>query len=90
MYNVGIALKILDTGEIPPPGYKKSIGHMIYTVKMDFTRKAWWVKGGHRTTDPESSIYSGVVSRESIRILLAHADMNGVTVVVADMQNDYL
>ena len=59
-------------------------------MKIDFTMKAEWVKEIHRTTDPESSIYSGVVSRESIRILLAHADMNGVTVVVADMQNDYL
>ena len=90
MSNVGIAFKILEPGEIPPPGYKKSSGHMIYTVKMDFTRKAWWVKGGHRTTDPESSSYAGVVSRESIRILLMHTDMHGVPVVTADVRNSYL
>ena len=71
--NIGVAFKILEEGEAPPPGYTKSSGHMIYSVKMDFTRKARWVKDGHRTPDPESSSYAGVVSRESILILLTHA-----------------
>ena len=46
----------------------KSSGHLIYDVKMDFTRKARWVKDGHRAPDPETSSYAGVVSRESIQI----------------------
>ena len=90
MFNVGIALKIMESGEIPAPGYKKSSVPMIYTVKMEFTRKAWWVKDGNCTHDPESSRYAGVISRESIRILITHADMNGVPVVAADVQNAYL
>ena len=53
MSNIGMAFKILDPGENPPPGFTKSSGHMIYDVKMDFTRKARWVKDGHRTPDPE-------------------------------------
>ena len=61
--NIGVAFKILDTGETPPPGYKKSSGHLIYSVKMDFTRKSRWVKDGHRTPDPEFSSYAGFVSR---------------------------
>ena len=40
MSNIGVAFQILHTGENPPPGYRKSSGHIIYSVKMDFTRKA--------------------------------------------------
>ena len=61
--NIGIAFKILKRGENLPPRYKKSNGHMIYTVKMDFTRKDQWVKDGHLNPDPESLSYAGVVSR---------------------------
>ncbi len=40
MYNVSIAFQILSEGEQPPPGWTKSRGHIIFDVKMDFTRKA--------------------------------------------------
>ena len=40
MYNVGVAFKILDDTEHLPVGYTKSSGHMVFDVKMDFTRKA--------------------------------------------------
>ena len=63
---------------------------MIYDVKMYFTRKARCVKDGHRTPKPESSSYTGVVSRESIRIMLTHAALHDVPVVAADVQNAYL
>ena len=63
---------------------------MIYTVKMDFMRKARWVKDRHRTPDPESSIYVGVVSREIICILLMHVAIHGVPVVASDVCNAYL
>ena len=63
---------------------------MIYTVKTEFMKKNHWVKDRHRTPDPESSSYTGVVSREIIRILLTHADMRGVPVVAADVRNAYL
>ena len=68
MRNAGVAFKILEEKEQLPVGYKKATGHLVYDVKMDFTRKARWVKDGHRTPDPDSSSYAGVVSRESIRI----------------------
>ena len=88
--NIGIAFKILDRGETPPPGYKKSSGHIIYTVKMDFTRKARWVKDGHQTTDPESLSYAGVVLREIIRILLTYAAIHRVPIMAAGVCNAYL
>jgi hypothetical protein len=55
-----------DVGERPPPGWFKTIGHIIWDVKMDFTRKARWVKDGHKTPDSTMTSYAGVVSRESI------------------------
>jgi len=64
MYNVSIAFQILDEGEKPPPGWSKSSGHIIFDVKMDFTRKARWVKDGHKTAQPEWSTYAGFVSRK--------------------------
>ena len=63
MTNVGIAFTILDDGIKPPPGRRKASGHLVFDVKMDFTRKAMWVKDGHRTPDPTTSDYAGVVSR---------------------------
>jgi hypothetical protein len=45
MSNVSIAFEILEDGEHAPTNYKKSSGHLIWDVKMDFTRKARWVKG---------------------------------------------
>ena len=89
MTNVGVAFTILEDNEHVPPGYKKSSGHIIWDLKMDFTRKARWVKDGHRTPDPETSKYAGVVSRESIRILLTHAALHGTPVMAADIRNAY-
>ena len=87
MSNFGIAFKILEDDESVPPGYKKSSGHIIFDVKMDFMRKARWVKDGNRTPDPESSSYAGVLYREIIRIILTHSAMHGVPVTAADMPN---
>ena len=66
MSNIGVAFKILERGESPPPGYTKSSGHIVFGVRMIFHRKALWVKDGHRTPDPDTYNYAGVVSRESI------------------------
>ncbi|EJK53260.1 hypothetical protein THAOC_27335, partial [Thalassiosira oceanica] len=55
MRNVSVAFRILKRGQKAPVGYTRSSGHLIFDVKMDFTRKARWVKDGHRTPDPETS-----------------------------------
>jgi hypothetical protein len=62
----------------------------VWDLKMDFTRKARWVLDGHKTPDPEGSTYAGVVSRESVRIALTYAALNGLPVCAADIQNAYL
>ena len=66
MKNVGIAFTILDLGKKASPGWTKAIGHLVFDVKMDFTRKSIWVKDGHRSPNPTTSAYAGVVSCKSI------------------------
>ena len=90
MSNVGVAFKILEIGESPPPGYTKSSRHIVFDVRMSFQRKSRWVKDGHCTPDPDTSSYAGVVSRESIRIFLTRAALHGVPVMAADVRNAYL
>ena len=55
------SLHLVD-GDKPPPGYSKSSGNIIFTVKMDFTRKTHFVKNKNLNPDPIDSNFSGVVS----------------------------
>ena len=66
MFNVGVAFEILEEGQAAPLGWSKVSRHLIWDVKMDFTRKARWVLDGHITPDPIGSTFAGVVSRESV------------------------
>ena len=90
MDTILVAFKFKPKGCSAPPGYTRSSGHIIWDVKMDFTRKARWVKNGHLTRDPETSNFAGVVSRESIRILLTYAALNGLNAWAADIKSAYL
>jgi hypothetical protein len=62
----------------------------VFDVKMDFTRKARWVKDGHKSPDSTIASFAGVVSRESIRIGLTYAALLGLPVVGGDIQDAYL
>ena len=87
MTNVGISFEILDRDTPVPVGWKKSTGHLIWDVKMDFTRKARWVLNGHCQGQPEGSTYAGVLSRESVRIALTYAALNKLDVISGDICN---
>jgi len=63
---------------------------MIFDVKMDLTRKARFVAGGHQTDPPKESTYSSVVSRDSVRIAFLIAALNNLDILSADVQNAYL
>ena len=90
MFNVGIAFEILDDDQHIPPGWKENSAHLVFDVKMDFTRKARFVFDGHKTQKPAHSTYAGVVSRESVRIALTLAALNDIPVWSADILNAYL
>ena len=62
MENVSVTFEFKHHGYKPSPGWIETSGHLIWDVKMDFTRKARWVKDGHKTADIVSSSFAGVVS----------------------------
>jgi hypothetical protein len=49
-------------------GYQEIRCHLVFDVKMDFSRKARFVAGGHMTEAPASMTYASVVSRDSVRL----------------------
>ena len=89
MTNIGIAFSILSEGEKAPVGWIEASGHLVFDVKMDFTRKSRWVKDGHRTPDPTTSSYTCVVSRESFQLALTYAALIDLEVMAADIYNSY-
>jgi len=90
MTEVGVAFEVLAEDANAPIGWRKVTGHLVWDVKMDFTRKARWVLDGHKTPSPVGSTYAGVVSRESVRIAFTYAALNGLEVFAADIRNAYL
>ena len=62
----------------------------IFAVKHDGRHKVRLVPGGHLTSDPIESIYSGVVSIRSLRLVKFLAKMNNLEVWGADIGNAYL
>ena len=57
-------------------GFQEICCHLINDEKMDFTRKARFVAGGHTTYTPASITYSSVVSRESACLAFLIAGLN--------------
>ena len=49
MLNIGIAFEVLDENIKAPVGWSKVTGHLVWDVKMDFTRKVRWVLDRHLT-----------------------------------------
>ena len=89
MKNNAAAFEFRD-GDVMPTGYKHIDCHMVFDIKSDLTRKARFVAGGHQTDPPKESVYSSVVSRDSVRIAFMLAALNDLDVLSADVQNAYL
>ena len=89
VFNVGVAFEILEEDQAAPPGWNNASGHLIWDVKMDFTRKARWVLDGHKTPDQIGSTVAGVVSCNSVRIAFTYAALNDLQVFTADIHNSY-
>jgi len=93
MKNVRPAFEVFEgSAEDLPVGYQLIKCHVIWDVKLgeNFRRKARLVAGGHTTETPTTLTYSSVVSRESVRIALTIAALNGLEILACDIQNAYL
>jgi Reverse transcriptase (RNA-dependent DNA polymerase) len=84
------AMKILEQDAKPPIGFQEIPCHIVFDVKIDFTRKARYVGGGHVTKPPATQTYACVVSRESVRITFLYASLNNLKIMSADVQGAYL
>jgi hypothetical protein len=77
-------------GTRAPEDYKRIVCHFIYDVKNDGRHKARLVAGGHLTEVPTDSVYSGVVSLRSLRLVMFLAELNEMEHYQADVGNAYL
>jgi hypothetical protein len=66
------AMRILDENSKPPIGYQEIPCPMEFDVKVDFTRKARYIGGGHVTRPPTIQTCASVVTRELVRIASEH------------------
>jgi hypothetical protein len=90
MRNVYPAFKFNDDDQVPIE-YKHIPCHMIFDVKMvGLVRKARFVAGGHKTDPPVESVYSSIVTRESVRMMFLVAALNSLDILGADMKNAYI
>ena len=58
MENVSVLFEVLEYGKRPSAAHKKVPFHIIYDIKMGFTRKARLVAEGCRTPNPVISTYA--------------------------------
>ena len=61
---------------VTPDGFQKIRVHFVYAVKHDGRFKARLVADGHLTKEPVESIYSGVVSLRSLRMVVFLSQLN--------------
>ena len=79
MEKLKVDFDILDKGGTLSPGYKKSSSHLVFDICMTLERKTRWFKDGHRIPEHEQSTFTGVVSRESIMIILTYVSLSGLS-----------
>ena len=74
---------------VTPDGFQKIRVHFVYAVKHDGRFKARLVADGHLTKEPVESIYSGVVSLRSLRMVVFLSQLNDLEIWGADVGNAY-
>jgi hypothetical protein len=71
-------------------GYQEIRCHIVFDVKIDFSRKACFVAGGHMTDTPNTLTYSSVVSQDSVKIAFLIAALNDINIMACNIGNAYL
>ena len=89
MRNVMPSFEFTDDDKIPKDHSYLTV-HGIFDIKMDLTRKFRLVADGHETVVPKDSVYSSVVSRDSVQLFFMLAPLDNLNILSADIQNAYL
>jgi hypothetical protein len=87
MKHVLVTFDILDKDAEEPRMSKHIPCHMIFDNKMDFTRKAHFVAGGHVTDPPSNITYSSVVARDSIQLTFLITALNDIQLLGGGIGN---
>jgi hypothetical protein len=80
---------LLDSGDKSHVGYQYVPSHIVFDVKVDFSRKARYAGGGHVTKPPATQTYASVVSRDSDRIALMYSTLHELEIFSANVQGAY-
>ena len=86
MKNIMVAFEFPEDGKLPP-GFKEIKCHMVFDIKSTLVRKARFVAGGHMTDPPKESVFSSVVTRDSVRMAFLAAALNDLDTLAGDVQN---
>jgi hypothetical protein len=89
MKNVLPAFEFRDD-DVMPPGFKKIDCHMVFDVKLDLVHKVRLIAGGHQTDPLKESVYSSVISCDSVHLAFLTAALIDLEILSADIQNAYL
>ena len=74
-----------------PVGHNEINCHLVFGVKMDFTRKAHYVAGGNLTNLPDNVLtYASTVSRKLVHILFLIAALYDIEVLATNISNALL
>ena len=90
MKNSRVDFKLCKKGEKAPVGHTKITCHKIFDLKIDMTKKARYVAGGHLTDVPTYMTYSSVVSRDTVCIGFLMASLDNLVILAIDIHNDLL
>jgi hypothetical protein len=86
MRNVLPAFEFQDDN-VMQPGFKKIDCLMVFNVKLDLVCKARFAAGGHQTDPPKESVYSSIISRDSVHLAFIISVLNDLELLSADVQN---
>jgi hypothetical protein len=81
-----LAFKFRDD-DVMPPGFKKIHCYMVFKVKLDLVHKSRFVAGGHQTDLPKESVYSRVISHNSVPLAYIVTGLINLEILSADAQN---
>ena len=71
-----IAFKILDEKDKVLHGWSKVTGHLLFDIKMRFTRKDQWELDDRKMISPIRTTKACTLNRESMKMLFAYATLN--------------
>jgi hypothetical protein len=72
------------------PHIRRNNHRKFHNWSLNQDHKARFVAGGHQTDPLKESVYSSVVSRDSVHLAFLIAALNDLEILSADIQNAYL